>query len=153
MAISFLGLFTDSKGLLKGLLNVVLRLTCAKYFGGVLFALKFIYLFIYLPWMSWTVIPWFTRRFLGKIIRSCCFRYPFSSLTLVEREITLTNLYFLLNVLLAAKKYVENTWTSYSWGKISSQFFGFILYSYCTHIFLLPIYQEVSCVRQNSKGG
>lgn len=60
------------------------------------------------------------KKVSGKIIRSCCFRCPFGSLPLVEREIALINLYFLLNVLLAARNYVESTETSYSRGKISS---------------------------------
>lgn len=89
------------------------------------------------------------KKISGKIIRSCCFRCPFSSPTLVEREITLTNLHFLLNVLLAARNYVETTETSYSRGKISSVLICLALSS----ILVVPTFCCLLFIRRSFKLG
>lgn len=58
---------------------MVLRLTCAKYCGGVFclrvcFHTKF-YLFIYVSVNARNSYPLVYRTISGKIIRSCCFRF------------------------------------------------------------------------------
>lgn len=115
-----------------------------------LFVFRVNYIFIYLFSLnarnSYSLVY---KKTAWKIIRSFCFRCPFSSLALAEREITLANLYFLLNVLLAARNYVESTETSYSQGKISSVLSCLALSS----ILIVPTFCCLLFIRRSLKLG